>query len=389
MKKIKTAVIGCGMISNIYIRNLGSLFTVIDLTAVCDINPAAATEKAKTYGVDKVMTLEEIEASEEIELVVNLTGPSVHYDVIKRMLSAGKHVYTEKMFTTELAKSQELTALADEKKLYLGVAPDTVLGAGIQTARKVLDAGLIGKVTSALVCINRNQSLNSETYRFLRNSGGALPYDVGIYYVGALLTLLGPVEAIRSFGAPAPLHEAELLFANEETESWRIPGNNILSAALQFKGGTLASVLFDGNTVNVEQSHIILFGTEGILKVGDPNAFDSEVTLIRPEAGECRVPFTHGYDGRNLILPPSSYDGYGNRGIGVAEMAWAINKSRKNRCSKEYGLHCQEVLFGMDQSAVTGETYRPMSRFEMEPLRSGYYSTAWGNRGDAERSLVE
>ena len=211
LKKVKTAVVGCGMISNIYIRNLKNLFSIIDLTALCDINPEAAEQKAKSYGVEKIMTLKEIAASKDIEMVVNLTGPGAHYDVIRMMLESGKHVFTEKVLTTDLEQGEELIRLADEKQCYLGVAPDTILGAGIQTAKKVIDSGLIGEITSCMASINRNQSLNSESFRFLREEGGALPYDVGIYYIAALLCLLGPVKSIRGFGAPAPEHRAELL----------------------------------------------------------------------------------------------------------------------------------------------------------------------------------
>ena len=387
---VKTAVVGCGMISNIYIRNLKELLSITDLVAVCDLHPEAAKVKAETYGVGKTLTIDECAADPEVELVVNLTPPGAHYSVIKQMLEAGKHVYTEKMFTTDIEQARELAALADAKGLYLGVAPDTVLGAGIQTAKKLIDSGFIGDVTSVSAHINRNQTLNSETFRFLRGDGGALPYDVGIYYVGALLTLLGPVKAIRAFGVSAPLHEAQLLF-NGDTEPWRIPGNNILTASLEFVSGAVGSVLFDGNTVGASQHELTVFGTEGILKVGDPNEFGAPVALVRPESGEAVIPFTHGYDGKNY-LDPFPFEGYGCRGVGVAEMAYAIRKGRKNnRCSKEYGLHCQEVLYGMDEAARTGQSYEPRSRFVMEGLRSGCYSSQFGGtaRGDAELSLVD
>lgn len=391
VKKVRTAVVGCGMISNIYIRNLKNLFYIIDLVAVCDLFEAAAKRQAEAFGVERVMTIDEVAAADDIELVINLTGPVAHYDVIKKMLLAGKHCYTEKMFTTDLDQARELVDIANEKGLYLGVAPDTVLGAGIQTAKRVLDAGFIGDVTSVQVHVNRNQTLNSEIFKFLRNNGGALPYDVGIYYVGALLTLLGPVKTIQAVGKPAPVHEAQMLFASDPGESWQIPGNNILAAALEFESGAVGSVLFDGNTTNSTQHGFTIYGTKGILKVGDPNEFNGEVRLILPESGEAVIPFTHGYDGKNVLGgEPQWFDGYGNRGIGVAEMAWAIRKGRKNnRCSKEYGLHCMEVLIGMDEAAASGKTYEPKARFVMEGLTPGYYSTNGGGRGDAERSLMD
>jgi predicted dehydrogenase len=392
VRKVKTAVIGCGMISSIYIRNLSRLFSVIDLAAVCNIHREGAEARAKEFGIPKAMTIDEAAADPEIELAVNLTPASAHYDVIKRMLLAGKHVYTEKMFTTDLEQSRELVALAAEKGLLLGVAPDTVLGAGIQTARYLIDTGMIGKVTSAQVCINRNQALNSEYFRFLRGPGGTLPYDVGIYYIGALLALLGSVTQITAFGNPAPMHEPQAAFLNEGAEPWQIPGLNTVAASLRFECGAVGSVLFDGNTVGAEQHGFTVYGTRGILKVGDPDKFGDPVTLILPENAPVQMPFTHGYDGKNMLGEPAPYDHYGHRGIGVAELAWALRKGRPHaRLSGDYGLHCQEVLQGMDIAAETGKAYETLSRFEMKGLRPGYYSSMFNGamRGDAEASLME
>ena len=389
-RKIKTAVVGCGMISNIYIKNLKNLFSIIDLVAVGNRSRAAAEEKAGTYGIDRVMTIDEIAASDEIELVVNLTPAYAHYDIIKKMLLSGKHVWTEKTMTATLDEARELVRIAEEKGLYLGVAPDTVLGAGLQTARRAIETDMIGTISSGIAVINRNQPLNSEYYTFLRGEGGSLPYDVGVYYIGALLSLLGPVKAIRAFGAPAPLHTPEFMYLSAEEKPWQIPGSNVISASLQFECGALVSVLFDGNTVNAPQHNITLFGSRGILKIGDPNTFNGPVSLIYADQPECTLPFTHGYNGVNTI-EESPFDFYGHRGVGVAEMAYAIRAGRPNRCSKEYGLHCLEVLAGMEESAATGKTIEPASRFEMKPLAPGYFSSFMGGQGraDAERSLMD
>lgn len=393
VRKVKTAVVGCGMISNIYIHNLKDLFYIIDLQAVCDIDPAAAKSKAETYGVDRVMTLDEIVASDEIELVVTLTWPTAHYEVIKRLLEAGKHVFTEKPLAPELWQAEELVKLADEKGLYLGVAPDSFLGAGMQTARKILDAGLIGNVTSCLVSVNRDQSLNGELFRFLRNPGGAFPQDVGIYYIMTLLSMLGPVRSIRGFAAPAQPHDAQFWYVNQPSEQWTVHGNNLIAGSVQFASGVLGSIHFNGNTVNQTKNVFMLFGTEGILELGDPNSFGGGVRLIRPESGACDIPATHGYDGKPVWENPSMFDlSYGHRGIGVAEMAWAIRRGRPNRCSKELGLHALEVLCGMDEAARTGQEYVMRSTFaKIPPLKSGYMSSALngGMRGDAEMSLVD
>ena len=390
MERVKTAVVGCGMISNIYIKNLKHLFSIIDLAAVADINRAAAEEKAQTYGVDRVMTIDEVASSPDIELVINLTPAFAHYSIIRQMLEAGKHVWTEKVMTVTVKEAKELCALADRKGLYLGVAPDTVLGAGLQTARRALDTGMIGAVTSGLAVINRNQSLNAEVFTFLRGNGGSLPYDVGIYYIGALLTLLGPVQSVKAFGSPAPVRTPQFLFRNADAKPWQIPGSNVLSAALRFRCGALVSVLFDGNTVNASQHALTLFGTRGVLQVGDPDTFGGQNTLFYADQPACALPFTHGYDGKNTI-DPTPFDHYGHRGVGAAEMAYAIRKGRRNRCSKEYGLHCLEVLDGMERSASTGETVELDTRFIMKPLAPGFFSGFMDGsfRADAETSLME
>lgn len=226
----------------------------------------------------------------------------------------------------------------------------------------------------------------------MREEGGALPYDVGIYYIAALLCLLGPVKSIRGFGAPAPEHRAELLYQEDSSFSWTIPGNNLLTGALQFAGGALGSVHFNGNTIGEEKNFLLLYGTEGILELGDPNTFGGYVKLIRPETGKCVIPHTHGYNGEPVWPDPTPYDyAYGHRGVGAAEMAWAIRMQRENRCSKELGFHAMEVLYGLDQAAEHGTTYEMTSSFHMTALKSGYLSTMGHGkmRADAERSLVD
>lgn len=389
---VKVAVVGCGMISHVYLRNMTRLFRILKVVAVCDLNRDLAEQAAKEYGVPQVMTLDEIAQSPEIELVVNLTGANAHYAIIKKMLLAGKHVYTEKTMTTRLEQAQELVDIANARGLYLGVAPDTVLGASIQTARWAIDRGMIGDVTSCLVSINRDQNLNSELFRFLRSEGGAIPYDVGIYYVQALLCILGPVEEVTGFAAPAQVHRKQFLFNEDDPDEWQIPGSNLVTGSLKFQRGALGMLHFDGNTIGAECSAFRIYGTTGILELGDPNRFGDPIRLLKPENEPCSLPLTHGYNGASVLPEATDFEkGYGNRGIGVAEMAWAIRKQRPNRLSKEMGLHALEVLCGLDKAAENGGVYRMTSTFTCEPLTPGIYSTMWGGgaRADAELSLVD
>lgn len=392
IKRVKVGVVGCGMISHVYLRNMTQLFRILEVVAVCDLNPDLAQAAAKEYGVPRTMTLDEMAACPEIELVVNLTGANAHYAIIKKMLLAGKHVYTEKTMTTRLEQAQELVDITNEKGLYLGVAPDTVLGASIQTARWAIDRGLIGDVTSCIVSINRDQNLNAERFRFLRNEGGALPYDVGIYYIQALLCILGPVSEVTGFAAPAPLHRKQFLFNEADPDEWQIPGSNLVAGSLKFQQGALGMLHFDGNTIGAECSAFRIYGTSGILELGDPNRFGDPIRILKPENEPCTLPLTHGYNGVSVLPEATDFEkGYGNRGIGVAEMAWAIRQGRPNRLSKEMGFHALEVLCGLGKAAETGDVYRMTSTFTCEPLKSGVYSTMWmgGARADAELSLID
>ena len=390
LRKVKTAVVGCGKISDIYIRNLQKLFDIIDLTTISNRTMDAAKKKAEQFGIENVMTIDEVASSKDIELVVNLTPTPAHFGVIKKMLEAGKHVYTEKMLTATLDEANELYEIAKKNNVMLSVAPDTVLGAGIQSARFYIDSGLIGDITSGFVSVNRNQNLCAEIFTFLQGEGGAVPYDVGIYYIGALIALLGSIKKVTGFAAPSLEHERELLFCAPDRAPYTIPGNNVMAASLEFECGALVSLHFNGNTAGQEKSRFEIVGTEGNLELGDPNVFGGKVTLRLPENEPCELPLTHGFDGTIKLGEPQPFDGYGHRGVGVADLAYAIREERKNRLDISYGIHCMEVLQGIDESASQGKAIEIKSRAEVQPLRRGFYSTMFNGaiRGDAERSLM-
>ncbi len=393
-EKVRTAVIGCGTISNIYIRNLSKLFSIIDLVALCDLNLETAKEKAALYGIPRVMTLDEIAEDPDIELAVCLTPVPGHASVIRRMLKAGKHVFSEKMLTEDLQDARELTALAAELGLQLGCAPDTSLGAGVQTARYAVDKGLIGQPTSCLISLNRDQSLLAESFRFLQQKGGALPFDMGGYYLSAMLMLLGSVEAVQAFASPALPHTPRNLYRGDSKDSFTIPGPAVMTGGLRFASGVLGSIHLNGSSANPEKPILTVYGTEGRIELGDPNTFRGPVTLVRANGQSCVLPLTHGYDGTPVLPDPTPWETvYGHRGIGAAELAWSVRKGRPARLGGSYGLHSMEILFGMTESAETGKAVSIESRVDLRPLPPGYYSAFYSidgsSRGDAELSLAE
>ena len=203
-KPVRTAIIGCGMISKTYLENCVNRFNVLDVVGVSDLVPERSAKRAEEFGV-RQMTNEEILADPSIELVINLTYPVSHYEVTRAALLAGKHVHSEKMIATTFGQGRELYRLAKDRGLYLTAAPDTFLGARLQTARRVLDSGLIGRPLAASFslsrCYRHSEWKPEEEKRFAFCPGGGILNDVGCYYLTALVSMLGSIERVCGFSA--------------------------------------------------------------------------------------------------------------------------------------------------------------------------------------------
>lgn len=377
--RVKAAVVGCGMISDIYISNLSGerrKFDVIDLVACCDKKEEAAKEKAKKYDL-KVMTMEEICEDREIEMVINLTTPRAHYPVIKQLLLAGKHVYSEKILTVELEHARELVALAEEKNLYLGVSPDTFLGASVQNARQIVESGLIGEVTSCLAVLNRDYDLMPECIPYVSGIGGGIGFDVGIYYVTALLSILGPVKRVSGFmktNHPNRKHFA--VRADNFGEAYRVESENVMVGSLIFENGVYGTIHFNSESIMNEMHQLVIYGTQGVLYMGNPDQFGDDVKIVRKGQTE------------PLVIPPNFGYGENSRGIGAAEMAWAMKQKRRNRANKEMALNALETLHGIAISSKSGRCYDLKSTFEMTPSLAQGYLNADYYGSDPEFSLV-
>lgn len=361
IKPVKTAIVGCGMISDAYMSTMIDKFKILELVGCCDINTERAREKAQKYGI-QALSLDEILADDSIEIVVNLTTPTVHYPVVKQLLEAGKNVYTEKVLSVELDHAADLVNLANQKGLYLGAAPDTFLGSAIQTAKYVVESGMIGEVTSCYCAISRDGEIFSRAFPFTAKPGGGIGFDVGIYYITALLSILGPVSEVS--GVVRTLRPERIQYAPENFgQTFQIECENLMAGTLQFKRGTVGNILFDSNSIftNPERPGVVLYGTLGVLYMADPNQFGGDVRVILKGNNE---PFTmqqsHAYN--------SEY-----RGLGVAEMAWAMRMGRKNRANKELAYHALEVLHGIVKSSQSKTNQAMLSSFEMLPgLPRGY-----------------
>ena len=361
VKPMKTAIVGCGAISDIFFKNFTERFSIIDLVKCCSRNGASAEAKAAQYNIE-ASTLEEILADPEIELVVNLTPASQHYDIIKSALEAGKHVFTEKVITPDFRTTQELIDLAEEKGLILCSEPDHFMGSSWQTAREYVDGGIIGEVTSITASVSNNVGAQADYLRFVNDVAGGVAYDFGIYLVTQFVSLLGPVDevcGVMMTQRPDRVHrEVKTRGFGEEYE---FISQDIASATLKFKNGAIGVLHLNGNSVLEAPQRFMVYGTQGALSLPLGATFSGDMALYRP-----------GSFAPQPLITAHAFD-HDSRGVGCAEMAWSIRLGRKPRAYADLGLHCLEVLQGIEESCKTKSFYKMTTSCERpEPLPKGY-----------------
>jgi len=352
VKPIKVALIGSGAISGIYLTNLVNNFHITEVVGCSDIIPERSAARAEEFGI-RQMTNEEIFADPSIEIVVNTTYPLSHYEVTKAALMAGKHVYCEKMMAVTLEEGKELVELARSKNLHFTVAPDTFLGAGWQAARHYLDNGFIGDAISATcVCIRGYHDTSdtlSERKGFVFSPGGGIPFDMGGYYLHNLIQLLGPIRRVTGFVQTRNQTRQHISPRHPKYgEDYTIDTPNTIVGSLEFVSGTLVSLTITSEANLFTKPQFDIHGTEGVLYCFDPNDFNGELVLERRYNPPRQVPILHSY-------PDDT------RGIGVADMAYAIKNNRKSRADCDLGYHAFEAVHGIWESCNTGRIYEMKS----------------------------
>lgn len=376
MRKISVAIIGCGSISDTYMSNIkNNMFQVLNLVGCSDLMEERMLKSADKYGV-KAMTIEQICEDKSIEMVINLTTPLAHYSVIKQCLLAGKHVFSEKMIAVDLWQGKELIELADEKGLHLGVAPDTFLGASVQTAKYIVESGLIGKPISCRASISRDYSVYGEFLTHLYQKGAGIGFDMGGYYLTALAAILGPARSISAFtNINEPTRENTRVGTSLFEQEYTIEVPNIISAAIQYQNGVLGTLHMNSDSILDETYGLEIYGTDGILYMGNPDEFGGPVYLQKVNSGKQVFPLTHGFSQES-------------RGLGAAEMAWSIIQNRGHRASKEMAFHVFEMMHGILISSEKKEFYNMKSSFEIpKALPAGYIGDGGWTRKE-ESALV-
>ncbi|MBA2667988.1 MAG: Gfo/Idh/MocA family oxidoreductase [Trueperaceae bacterium] len=349
MTTTRIGIIGCGTISGAYLRSLAS-FEGVEVIAVADLDLERAQAKAREHGVALAISPAALLAHEDVDLVVNLTVPVAHADITRAALHAGKAVYSEKPLAVTAADAQDLVALAVERGSALGCAPDTFLGVGLQTSVQALTDGVIGRPFAAVAhVVGRGPERWHHDPAFFYRPGAGPLFDMGPYYVTALVALLGPVASVMA--------DATRMLSEREIESGPLAGTRFevdvdthVTALLRFAGGATATLLTSFDVAASALPRFEVFGDAGTLAVPDPNTFSGPVRVRGPEDEVWRdLPLGFGFAG-NV------------RGLGAVEMVRAVRAGRPPRASGALAAHVLEVLEGAVDAAATGSRVTVSSR---------------------------
>lgn len=343
MERVKAGIIGCGNISSIYLHNCTKTFnSVIELAAVADIIPERAVEKAREFNIPKACSVEELLTDPEIKIVINLTIPKAHAEICLAALNAGKSVYVEKPLAVSREDGQKILTLAEEKGLLVGGAPDTFLGGGIQTCRKLIDDGWIGKpvaATAFMVC-HGHESWHPDPEFYYKVGGGPM-FDMGPYYLTALVSLLGPVNRVTG-SARATFPERTITSAPKYGTKIKVDVPTHVAGVLDFEGGAIGTIITSFDVWRASLPCIEIYGSEGTLKVPDPNTFGGPVYVYRNGSNEWKeMPLTHGYTENS-------------RGLGVADMAYALLYGRQHRANGKLAYHILDIMHGIHDASKNG-----------------------------------
>ena len=346
-------IIGCGNIAEHYLK-LAPMFNGIEVRACADINHEAAKARAEEFGVS-ALSVEDLLSSDEIDIVVNLTIPAVHAAVSADILSAGKHVYSEKPFALSLKESSALLELADKKNLRVGSAPDTFLGGVHQHARALLDSGVVGKITSGTAHV---QGSGMESWHpnpdFFFKPGAGPVLDIGPYYITNLVQLLGPVKRVAALST-TPSPERTITSEERYGEKIQVETPTTIHALLSFESGATITLGTSWDVWSHDHNHMELYGELGTLYVPDPNFFGGELRITdREEPAATPEAYNHPFGIPNEEEDDGSMRA-NYRAAGLADMAIAISEGREHRCSAELATHVVDVMVSILESGERGE----------------------------------
>jgi predicted dehydrogenase len=362
---VRIGLVGCGKISGAYLETL-HLFPSVETVACADLDPARARATAEAFAIPRTGSAEDVIGADDVELVLNLTPPLAHADVTRAALAAGKHVYVEKPLAVARDEGVTLLSEADARGLRIGCAPDTFLGGAWQTARALVDAGAIGQPFAgrATMLTRGHESWHPDPEFFYRPGGGPL-FDIGPYYLTALVFLLGPIRRVTGLARQGV--SARVVGSGPRAGSrFPVETETHVAALVEHENGAVVTLTTSFDTC-AEESSFELWGTDGTLALADPNRFDGEIGL-RVGGLESFAP-----------MPPRAGPVGAARGFGLADLVAAHAEGRQHRASGELAFHVLDVMTGILVAAREGrmvelssrvERPRPVSETEVERWRN-------------------
>lgn len=349
---VGVGIVGAGTISTTYLENLTS-FPDVRVRGVADLDLERAAATAARFDLPWSGPVEGLLADPAVEIVVNLTVPAVHAEVGLAALDAGKHVWSEKPLALDRPSARTLLDAAAGKGLRVACAPDTVLGAGIQSARRAIDDGAIGRPQTALALF---QSPGPESWHpapeFLFAAGGGPLLDMGPYYLTALVHLMGPIARVTATAGRA--RESRTIGSGPRAGTvFAVTVPTTVTALLQFARGGSAQAVFSFDS-GVGRTTLEVTGTGGTAVLPDPNRFDGDTEIVVPGAAGPRIVAASGASS--------------SRGTGVLEMARAIRAGVPERASGELAYHVLDVMLATVESADAGRTVEVSAGVEVPPV---------------------
>lgn len=353
--KMTIGIIGCGVISNTYIKEMKRLYKdTLYIKAVAARRYENAVKTAEKYKIPCAYTVEQLLADEEIKLVVDLTPPAQHAEINMKILQAGKHLFTEKPFALEMDKALEILNCARFRGLYVGSAPDVFLTAPQQNSRLAVDSGMIGRpLYATLNMISCGvEHWHANPFFYYQYGGGPL-YDMAPYYLSALINILGPIKEVYAVQARA--YDKRLITAEPHVGEYidvEVPTH--YSGVLTMASGVVVSMNMSFDVYKSNLPMIEIYGTEGSISVPDP-----DLTNGKPKIWRKNDVLTRNGPNTHLVEAPAEYKSVARytRGTGVAEMARAIMEGKHNRASGELAVHTLEAIIKLIRSSETGEKY--------------------------------
>lgn len=340
MPPLRVGLIGCGNISGEYMQTLRMNADSVKVTACADLDESRAQEFSRQYNVP-VLDPERLRVSPTVDVVLNLTPPTAHYAVSLSALQAGKHVYSEKPLALTFEQGKTLLDTARQKNLILACAPDTFLGRGIQTCRRAIADGQIGDpiAASAFMTCHGHEDWHPAPDFYYQPGGGPL-FDMGPYYLTALVHLLGDIRRVTAF-ARASFPTRTVTSIPENIRTINVDVNTHYTASLEFTSGALATMVMSFDLWQAALPPLEIYGSAGTLACPDSNTFDGIVRVTNSQGQTAELPLVE--------------DAATGRGAGLIGVAASLKNGNQPQTSAALALHILEAMTAIEASAQSGQ----------------------------------